>query len=155
MNKGKYFWGIGFAVLLLALFVIPRLTNPNNAIVAAWSEAGIECLINGHTRLSQHFHPVLKITVDGLDEAIPANVGLLQSCMAEVHTHDTSGILHVESASGDKKFYLKDFLTVYGKSFRRPGYNVGLRVDGKLNVDELENLELKDKQQIEIFYISE
>jgi hypothetical protein len=150
MNKGKYIWPIGIAAVLLALFIIPRFTDPNRGLVSAWNSAGITCM-GGHSRAIQHFHPHVTIIVDGLEENIPANVGLVSNCMAEIHTHDTSGTVHVEAPIGDKQFYLRDFFTVYGQALERPGYAVSMRVDGKPS-SELDNLLLKDEQKIELIY---
>ena len=138
-------------VVLLALFTIPRFTDSNRGLVSAWSSAGIDCLVNGHTRTAQHFHPLLTIVVDGRAESIPASTGVIPSCMAEVHTHDASGTIHVESASGDKKFYLKDFFTIYGRSIDRDGHTVSMKVDGAPST-ELGDLLLKDKQNIVLDY---
>src|SRR2546426_10179788 len=56
-----------------------------------------------------HIHPVLRITINGQPVTIPANIGIdsalwndhsldadgMMSGMAPLHTHDTSGTIHV------------------------------------------------------------
>src|SRR3989344_7691393 len=136
----------GVALLLVALFALPRLTNPDRKIAANWNANDLDCLAS-HTATSQHFHPILKILVDGAEETIPATAGIVRGCMAEVHTHDLSGTIHVESADGSRKFYLKDFFTVFDKSLQREGHNLTMKVDDKIS-GELGELLLKDKQMI-------
>ena len=57
-----------------------------------------------HTSVVQHFHPSLAIIIDGQPVLIPADVGIdsgasdaQSACMHVVHTHDTTGVLHVET----------------------------------------------------------
>ena len=145
--------GVVLALVLLALFMIPKFTDPTRGFASAWAEAGVGCLAGGHSRTAQHFHPKLAIGVDGLQESIPANVGVLRTCMAEVHTHDASGTLHVEAIAADKITHLKDFFTVWGKTISRDGYSLVMTVDGKPNF-ELGELILKDGQQIVLEYKS-
>jgi len=61
-----------------------------------------DCL--DHDGLARHDHAVLKIFINGEQELIPANIGIMtEICnqqgeeMHAVHTHDSSGRLHIES----------------------------------------------------------
>ena len=54
--------------------------------------------------MARHDHAVLKIFINGQQELIPANIGIMtEICnqqgeeMHAVHTHDSSGRLHIES----------------------------------------------------------
>jgi hypothetical protein len=62
-----------------------------------------------------HIHEHLDLFVDGRAVTIPANVGIdaSQGFLAALHTHDTSGIIHVESpvVAG---FTLGQFFDVWG-----------------------------------------
>jgi hypothetical protein len=64
-----------------------------------------------------HIHPYLQIWVDGRNVTIPTNVGETQSgsCLQPVHTHDASGILHVElsQAESNRNWSLGDFFTMW------------------------------------------
>lgn len=59
--------------------------------------AGLSMLTTEGTAL--HIHQHLSITVDGTAVAVPAELGIDASSqqLSALHTHDTSGILHVES----------------------------------------------------------
>lgn len=150
-KKTPFLIAVGIALVLIILFALPKLTDPNGGLASVWKNAGVDCLSMGHSNVLQHLHPHLRIVVDGLEEALPINVGVLNNCMSEVHTHDTTGTIHVETLVSDKVVYLKDFLTVYGKPIQREGYTILMTVDGQPNL-ELENLTLKDKQQIVLDY---
>ncbi len=148
---------LGAFAVLIVLFMLPSFLNSGTGTnTGPWAAAGISC-INGDLQLSQHFHPNLKIFVDGKEELVPANIGLTPLCAAEVHTHpygpdDPQGTLHIETPFAEKKFKLAQFFVVWGKTIERPGFAVSMTVDGKPNTD-LGALILADKQQIVLKYI--
>ena len=48
--------------------------------------------------LDFHYHAHLSIFVNGSSYLIPAGVGIkLPDCIYWLHTHDTSGLIHIES----------------------------------------------------------
>jgi hypothetical protein len=69
-----------------------------------------------------HIHPILTIIVNGQKQEIPANLGIPlnpagnPSGFLPLHTHDTSGHIHVESPI-QRDFYLADFFAVWGQKF--------------------------------------
>lgn len=149
---------IGATILLtVVLLGAGVLLNRGGVEVAEaapnWADTDVKCLVNGHTNLASHIHPILRISVDGEAESVPANVGYNSVCMAEVHTHDASGQLHVETFEPGKTFTLEDFFLVWDKEFERPGYFVEATLDGEPLVDPM-TLQLVDGQVIEIAYRS-
>ena len=152
MNKGKLFLVIGGAVVLLGLFIAPQLNDPNRVLKKAWAEVDVGCLPS-QGQVAQHMHPVLAVTLDGQRVPIPANIGILRGCIAEIHTHDNSGTLHIEPLITSKNFTLKDFFKVWGESFEKEGYTMEVTVDGQPS-PELGNLILRDGQQIILNYIN-
>jgi hypothetical protein len=62
-----------------------------------------------------HHHALLHIYVAGLLVPVPANVGLdsAKSLQSSLHTHDRTGIIHME-ASHPYNFTLGDFFSVWG-----------------------------------------
>jgi hypothetical protein len=151
-NKSTFIIIIVVVVGLGVLFALPRLTSSDSKLVRTWEKEGIECLNLGHQNVTQHFHPRLEIFIDGEQEFIPANVGVVQSCMAEVHTHDTSGQIHAESVLAKKEFKLANFFTVYNQSIKRDGYTVSMMVNGEENA-VLDDLILQEGQHIILTYI--
>ncbi len=140
-----------FILFLGVLFAWPKFSGPNKEVVSKWSILGVECLDNGHANLAQHIHPNLKISIDGIPKEIPANIGILANCMAEIHTHDTTGKIHIETREAGKQFTLKTFFSVWGESIEKDGYGIEMSVDG-LKSGELDNLILRDDQQIILEY---
>ncbi len=63
-----------------------------------------------------HIHPKIEIEILGEALEIPPNVGVSPNGMKVIHTHDGSGVIHVESPVVHQ-FYLKDFFTIWGKTF--------------------------------------
>jgi len=116
-----------------------------------WPETSIECLPRGHEQLALHIHPHIAIIVDGEEEIIPLNIGITNQCMAEVHTHDTTGTIHVEATRRGKIFTLNDFFGVWGKTIERDGYDFLMTVNGEQS-SESGALILGDKQEILLKY---
>lgn len=147
-KKGLLIGGIalvaGFGLIML---------GSTTGEMPTWKNTDVGCLNGGHTNAVRHFHPTLSISVDGTPELIPANVGVSSACMAEVHTHDASGKLHVETLEQDTTVMLSDFLSVWGRSLERDGHTLTMQVNGEPHSAE-EPLELQPGQNIELMYRS-
>jgi hypothetical protein len=65
-----------------------------------------------------HVHAALRVYVSGKQVPVPANVGIEPegASMASLHTHDTSGVMHIES-SEQYPFTLGQFFTIWGVKF--------------------------------------
>jgi hypothetical protein len=65
-----------------------------------------------------HVHAVLRIYVEGKQVTVPAKIGIdeQESYLAPMHTHDTSGIIHME-ATEPYPFTLGQFFEVWGVKF--------------------------------------
>jgi hypothetical protein len=68
--------------------------------------------------MTEHLHAHLSIEARGKHVAIPANIGLVRAggtpiCIYWLHTHDASGLIHVEAPMGT--FTLADFFAVWGE----------------------------------------
>lgn len=74
---------------------------------------GVNCL----TTEDYHIHAHLSIIKDGQALAIPAHIGLT-GCAYELHTHDQSGVVHVET-SAYRPFTLGQFFAVWGQPLTR------------------------------------
>lgn len=148
----KFIWG-AVIVVIIGLFIWGRAATPTSA--ETFTGTDVPCLPNGHQTLSEHIHPVLSISVDGVSESIPANIGVTGSCMAEVHTHDATGTLHVESAymGNIGELRLSDFFDVWDQEFTREGYDAEIRVGGNV-VESPEGVRFRDGEQIAIVYTS-
>ncbi|MES2760028.1 MAG: hypothetical protein V4693_21860 [Pseudomonadota bacterium] len=102
----------------------PTYTNlvsgaPNG--LARWADgsgtgapiAGVECM----GTIASHNHSLISIYQDGVRLAVPASVGL-RGCTYELHTHDRSGVVHVEPNVA-RNLTLGQFFAVWGQPLTR------------------------------------
>ncbi len=84
---------------------------------AATRAAGLPML--GEEKLAVHYHAHLDVLVDGQAVPVPAGLGIdqVRQLIAPLHTHDGSGIVHVESAT-DVPFTLGQVFTEWGQPLR-------------------------------------
>jgi len=117
---------------------------------------GIAC--DPNEQVSYHVHSHLIIRVDGTLETIPGDVGRYSTCLFWLHTHATSGIIHIEAPS-ERTFTLGQFFDVWGKpldgthvaDWTAPaGSKVWVFVDGKQQDVDPRSIELKDIESIEL-----
>jgi hypothetical protein len=152
MKKQNMYVLGGAVVLILILFVVGKITQ--QAAATTWPGTDIACIAS-HEAAVVHFHPHLDIYVDGVPETIPANTGINDTCMANLHTHDTSGTIHVESSDvgAINDFVLGDFFMVWGQPIEREGYDLSATVNGNsVAATDLATLKLVDDQQIVFNY---
>jgi hypothetical protein len=107
-----------------------------------------------------HIHPQLSITFDGQPLTVPSQIGIDQSLwkdrslaqygmqgMSPLHTHDASGLIHVES-NVNRNYTLGQFLNIWG-GLDTSGKSVRATVDGK-PVSDYKDIILKDGEQIHL-----
>jgi len=140
-------------VMLFGAVVYALTSNKGPEGLKVWNDTRIRCLPSGHQELGVHVHPQVGLFLDGKIEIIPANIGITSDCMAEIHTHDMTGIVHVESADLARAddFMLSDFFDVWGKSLEREGYDLSVFLNGERSEDPA-SISLRDKDSIEIKY---
>jgi hypothetical protein len=78
----------------------------------AMAIGGIEC--NRSEQLNYHIHSGLDVFVNGVQQQVPSNIGILSSpsCLYWLHTHSEDGIIHVE-APETIEFTLGQFLDIW------------------------------------------
>jgi hypothetical protein len=78
----------------LQLSKAQNFTNLDNNLTTVKKE--IEC--NSKEHFDLHIHTKLVIMIDNQLYPIPANIGIVpEKCIYWLHTHDNSGIIHIES----------------------------------------------------------
>jgi hypothetical protein len=61
-----------------------------------------------------HIHQHLDIYVNGTHQTVPANIGIYDGqFLTELHTHDATGVMHVESPT-KREFSLGEFFGIWG-----------------------------------------
>lgn len=151
-TEHKVFVGIGLATVLIMAGGVSLLSLQHS------KEASIP---EGEviSRKGIHWHPQLSIYIKGKQQKIPANLGIGGAIHQPIHTHDTSGTLHVEIGGVVTRDEIKldNFFRIWGKKFSPKcvvdecGGKVTMLVNGKENKD-FENYLMKDKDNIEIRY---
>jgi hypothetical protein len=124
------------------------------------SVIGLPALKEEGTTLHTHQH--LDIFINGQLVAVPTGIGVNQSqgFISPLHTHDTTGVIHVESPTV-QKYYLGQFFDVWGVEFTKDcigGYcnskNQSLKVyvSGERFQGDPRTIELQPYQEIVITY---
>ncbi len=98
------------AIIISAVYVVTR---------PAGSGFPFPCL--GFEGTTLHVHPWLQILVKGQKVAIPGSIGIVSSltgtCFEPMHTHDASGIIHIESDNTTTPYTLGDFFTIWNDTY--------------------------------------
>src|SRR3989344_416040 len=111
-NKKYLVYGIILLVIIGFVWFIKNNPTPD-----CETQPASEMNIDGHTNLAMHIHSVLKIIINGKEQDIPSNIGLMgNNIMRPIHTHDASGTVHIE-APCTREFKLKEFFEIWGKQF--------------------------------------
>jgi hypothetical protein len=92
---------------MLTLTEAPWPANGTQSLKRA-QDIGLPVVSNNY-----HIHALLQVYVNGVKETIPQGVGFNGSEFASMHTHDNTGIMHME-ASHRFPFTLGDFFDVWG-----------------------------------------
>lgn len=81
---------------------------------------GTGLLVLADEGTGEHFHAHLDVYIDGKTVNVPAGIGFEDLTQGQtggrspVHTHDTSGIIHVEAETPGERFTLAQFLREWG-----------------------------------------
>lgn len=152
-------WAIFIVVVGLLIFGVYGLIKGSTNGRTIVDESNLT--FNVPTR-AIHWHPRLTINIDGKNENIQANIGITSSAHFPMHTHDTSGTIHMENNRPTKKTVtLGYFFQVWGKKFSRDCIfeyctdkgTLKMSVNGKEN-SEFENYFMQDGDDIVIKYTS-
>ena len=100
-------------LIVIALVAIPARTSTHPT--PAPNAARVQC--QPAEQLANHFHSQLVILDEGQPLTVPAYIGIRSSCIYWLHTHDTSGVIHVETPVNEvaTTFTLGDFFSIWGQ----------------------------------------
>ncbi len=108
-----------------------------------------------------HHHVHLDLAIEGRSVQLPAQIGLATTAESPLHTHDASGVIHIESASPDFAPVLGEVFDVWGvylSSTAIGGYsNAGTStltayLNGKAYTGDPTQLPLHDHDEILLSY---
>lgn len=148
------FGWVVLAIVVVVIGLVGYFTSDARAI-GRWEKAGVNCLPDGiDVDYSNRVPADISIRVNNVFERIPANIGVLKSCLAELHTHDTDGVVHTLV---DKTFNLGQFFDVWGKPLMRKKHQLLIAVNGNGYVESEEvfrAIMINDGDQILLEYHS-
>ncbi|MBA2394415.1 MAG: hypothetical protein H0V70_16930 [Ktedonobacteraceae bacterium] len=165
--------GIISALILVALVVTISIflrqgtaTGTGAGTIASDNPAypsidGIPC--QSHEVLDYHVHAHLTIYVNGKNFPLPTNLGIAsdQSCFYWLHTHDSTGVIHIEAPS-EQSFTLNTFFQEWSTRFPQMTYPTELDstsgwqvyVDGKPYTGDFHSITLVAHKLITLAYNS-
>ncbi|MEP7106207.1 MAG: hypothetical protein ABI838_10215 [Chloroflexota bacterium] len=81
--------------------------------------ANISC--DATEQVANHYHAHLTMLYNGNEVNLPPNIGITTSCLYWMHTHDGTGVIHIESpkSQANRNFTLGDFFAVWGQPLSR------------------------------------
>jgi hypothetical protein len=111
-GRRDWLWGLALGALVVMGIVIALVAlKPSNTKVYA-TVNGVDC--ERGERLEYHVHAWLAIMIEGEESPVPANLGIRPNeCIFWLHTHDDSGVLHIE-APEKRDFTLGQFFSIWG-----------------------------------------
>ena len=147
-----------FLVVAVALIVLYR-TQSSSGTANGQPVASITC--DSGEQLATHYHAHLDILYKGQPVKVPANIGIQPTCLYWLHTHDDTGVIHVEApqSQASRQFTLGEFFKVWGQPLSstqvatlkvQPGEQVKVWVDGKPYTGDPSKVKLASKEQIVI-----
>lgn len=125
-------------------------------VAARVEAAGLDL---GPMGMAEHYHPRLRIVIDGADVPVPPNIGVDPStgAMSALHTHEGDGTLHIEADSVGEVFTLGQLFTQWGVALTpqqiggarsKPGQQVQVTSNGVKVAGSPADLRLEPDQQI-------
>jgi hypothetical protein len=110
---------IALAVVLIAIVVVAVIALTPKQSLVKLPDYLSHC-VNGN--LFYHSHPNLTITINGANVPI-ANNSYNPSCQQPLHTHDASGVVHVETDE-NRDYTLHDWFLLWGFFVNDPNFTI-------------------------------
>lgn len=87
----------------------PAPTDVSDRVAAAGLDVG-------PMGTAEHYHPNLRIVIDGTEVPVPPNIGVDPATgeMSAVHTHEGDGTIHIEAGTVGEEFTLGQVFTQWG-----------------------------------------
>lgn len=125
-------------------------------VPARVASAGLDM---GPMGAAEHYHPHLRIVIDGADVQVAPNIGVdpATGAMSAVHTHDGDGTIHIEAGTEGEVFTLGQLFLQWGVKLTArqiggvradPGSKVDVTSDGEAVSGDPMDLPLDPEQEI-------
>jgi hypothetical protein len=108
---------------------------------------------------AEHYHPRLRVIIDGAEVPVPPNIGVdpATGAMSALHTHEGDGTIHIEADSVGEVFTLGQLFIQWGVALTpqqiggvkaEPGQRVQLTSNGAKVTGKPADLRLEPDQEI-------
>jgi hypothetical protein len=125
-------------------------------VLAHAKAAGLDL---GPMGTAEHYHPSLRIIIDGEEVSVSPNIGVdpATGAMSALHTHDGDGTIHIEADSVGEQFTLGQLFTQWGVALSpeqiggveaEPGSKVDVTSNGAKFDGDPADLSLEPDQEI-------
>jgi hypothetical protein len=142
------------AVLAAASLLVLFWIQPASSAADGKPIADIQCEHQEYGNF--HIHAHVDVFIDGKAVTVPAMIGILpaQKCLYWMHTHDDSGIVHIE-APKKRAFTMAQFFDLWkatgpGAPQRKDAPKI--YVNGKKVDKRLDQVELEEHMEIAVVY---
>lgn len=119
--------------------------------------------VSDMSAMAQHFHAHLDVIVNGAPVSVPADLGVDRAGgqMSALHTHDSSGLIHIESSDPAGRYVLGQLFNEWNVALDAtrvgglavgPGTSLRTFVNGAEVPGNPAALELREHQQIALVY---
>ncbi|MBS3086106.1 hypothetical protein J4422_00190 [Candidatus Pacearchaeota archaeon] len=106
-------WVIFILILGLVIFGVYFLMTSSNSFDDLPAS---EINIGSHKNIALHIHSDLEIKINNQGFPIPADIGIQTGIMRPLHTHDSSGEVHIEGPYA-RDFTIGEFFQIWNKTF--------------------------------------
>jgi hypothetical protein len=113
--------GVGIIAVLIGLAVTWIVAPPLDLLLASSSTSSApiinEISCDSMEHFNMHIHAHLDIFINGNHYTVPSEIGIIpKQCIYWLHTHDDTGIIHIESPK-ERDFTLGEFFDIWGQKF--------------------------------------
>ncbi len=159
------FLGVGIVIIAAIVgVVIYNQNQPQTETIVNPSYPPVDNIYcDALEQTAYHIHAHVSIYINGTLSPIPQNTGIASdgSCYYWLHTHDTTGVIHIESPT-QKDYTLGNFFDEWSTNFSSLGYPSQLAltagwqiwVDGKPYTGDFHNIPLTAHKLITMAYNS-
>ena len=151
-------WVIAFVIIGFLIFGTTLLVKKSGSGNSDWTSLPDVAVPVGPI----HWHPHLRIVIDGREQIIPKDIGITSTVHYPLHTHETDGVLHLENNNPTARtMILGYFFELWSKTFNKDCIfdyctdkgTLKMLVNGKENT-EYGNYFMQDRDEILIEYTS-
>lgn len=121
-ERGKIPWGyiipalIILAVIIGVIYIQTRSGGSTTGTPGPGSGNFPFSCVPASATPTIHIHPWLRIVINGKNVTIPQSTGITAACLQPMHTHDSSGLIHIE-ISTNSNYTLENFFQIWAATY--------------------------------------